>query len=482
MRGPRQWTAPATGECAMRQLFGGATRWAVGLALFVAGLLPAMAVSQGITLTRTPAPPQAVLQTGVQSIAYAVTYGSIADSFRLSIANPSGVTLLDDRTPIGGQPSPLAGVQPFVPGSAAPLGRYRAQLDFFAFPNQLETSAFVTFDVADALGTLTILKFEDLNGNGTREPDEPGVPGWRFSLVNPQGNGSVVATGPDGTLTLPSVPAGTWTVTEVMEPGWLPITPVTGPLTVPANGVGAYAAANARPADICGTVFVDADRDGVLDPGEVGHAGGSLTLEGADLPATVTSNSDGAYCFEQLPPGEYGVTLSLPSGFTNTTALSIPGIGLRSGVTSNNNDFGIAAPPGTTQGGPNPRPDVRIGKNGPRAARRGQVFDYRLLVRNRSDFTARGVEVTDLVPIDLTLVGIPRGATIRNGVVTWSVGNLPPGRARAMSMRVRVVPRARGVIANVGTVTARGLPPRRAVARTRIVGRQPAQRTGGVTG
>lgn len=465
----------------MRQVMAHPMRWALAVAVLVAGLLPAVAGAQGITLTRTPAPPQAIVQAGTESIGYTVTYGTIADSFRLSIFDPAGTLLLSEPTSIANQPSPLTGTRDFVPGSAAPLGRYRAQLDFFSFPSQLETSAFVTFDVADALGTIGLVKFEDLNGNGTREPDEPGVPGWRFNLVNPQGNGTVVATGPDGTISIPGVPAGDWVVTEVMEPGWIPITPVTGPVTIPAGGVGVFGAANARPADICGTVFIDADRDGVRDPGERGHAGARLSLGGgAALPASVASGADGAYCFTQLPPGTYSVGVNVPRGFTNTTPVSIPGIALRSGASSNGNDFGIAAPGGSTQGGPSP--DVRIGKAGPRAARRGQVFDYRIVVRNRSGFPARAVEVTDLVPIDLILTRIPARATIRNGVVTWPIGVLPAGGRRALTMRVRVGAQARGVIANTATVTAQGLPPRRSTARTRVPGPPPVQRTGGVTG
>src|SRR5690606_37881723 len=115
-----------------------------------------------------------------------------------------------------------------------------------------------------------------------------------------QGNGSVVVTGPDGTVTIPSVPAGQWTVTEVMEPGWIPVTNVTGPVTIPAGGMGVFTAANARPAEICGVVFIDTNRNGVLDPGEPRYQGATLTLGGGPTtPAgsnTTTSGTDGSYC------------------------------------------------------------------------------------------------------------------------------------------------------------------------------------------
>ena len=468
----------------MRLTNGARAWWTWSLVALVLMAIPAIAMGRGIGLSRTPAPPQAIVQTGTESIPYTVTYDTIADSYRLAIFSPFNALVVEDVVQIDGKPSPLSGTFPFVPGTGAPLGRYRAQLDFYAFPDQLETSAFVTFDVADALGTIRLVKFEDLNGNGVRDEGEPGVPGWIFNIINPQGNGSVVATGPDGSITIAGVPAGLWQVTEVMEPGWVPITPVSGPATIPANGVGEYAAANARPAPLCGVVFLDANRNGILDPGEAGYGGAPLSLGGgtATLPGPMVTAPDGGYCFENLLPGTYTVTVAVPGGLVNTSPVSIPGIQVRSGAGSSNNNFGLAPPPTTIQGEPEPSPDVRITKSGPATARREGVYDYRIVVRNSSAFTARDVEVTDLVPVALTLVAIPRGATIRNGVVTWPLGNLAPRASRTLSMRVRVNPQFTGIIRNTATVTAAGMRPRRDTARTRVVGPKPVVQTGGVTG
>jgi uncharacterized repeat protein (TIGR01451 family) len=129
-----------------------------------------------------------------------------------------------------------------------------------------------------------------------------------------------------------------------------------------------------------------------------------------------------------------------------------------------------------------PAPDVTIHKSGPARARAGAVFTYSITVRNRSAFAATDVEVTDLVPIQLTLVRIPSGATIRNGVVTWRVGTLAAGRSRTLRMQVRVNPNVTGLIRNTATVTAEGMPPKRSTAVTRVSGPAPVARTGGVTG
>ena len=79
-----------------------------------------------------------------------------------------------------GQPSPIDPAGAYSPPVNATVGRYRATVDFFSTPQTLEASALVVFDVADQLGTLQIVKFEDVNGNGSRDPGEPGVPGWTF--------------------------------------------------------------------------------------------------------------------------------------------------------------------------------------------------------------------------------------------------------------------------------------------------------------
>ncbi len=195
---------------------------------------------------------------------------------------------------------------------------------------------------------------------------------------------------------------------------------------------------------------------------------------------SVLSGADGAYEFPGLLPGTYAVSVAVPGGLTITTPRIIPGIGITSGVGSPNNNFGLASGSAAVAGGPSP--NVTIAKRGPATARAGSTFRYSITVRNRSNFTARNVEVTDLVPVQLTLVAIPTGATIRNGVVTWPIGDLAAGASRRLTMRVRVNPNVTGTIRNTATVTADGLPPRRATARTRVTGPVRAARAGGVTG
>ncbi|MGD9696477.1 MAG: SdrD B-like domain-containing protein [Thermoleophilia bacterium] len=466
------------------------TWWGAGLlALLLALTIPSVASAIGISLNRAPAPPQAIQRgVGTEQMDFSITYQTVAHSYQVLIQDPAGNIVQSTTNPAAGQPSPINSTAAYAPPLGAPEGRYRATVNFFSGSGSLESSALVTFDVAAQLGTLQVVKYEDLNGDGVRQAGEPGVPGWVFNLTNPQGNDSVVQTGPDGTVTIPNVPAGTWQVAEVVDQGWVPTSPPNGvgTVVVPPNGVGTFLAGNVRPAPISGTVYMDANRNGRLDPGEVGRGGVKLTLTGtrpvagAIAPKDVISNADGTYLFPDNMPGTYAVEISTPGGLTLTSAKVISNIQITSGVGSPNNNFGLAQPGGTTAGGPTP--NIGITKTGPSTARPSTVFDYSIVVRNRSNFTARNVEVTDLLPDTLTLVSIPSGATIRNGVITWDVGDLAGGASKTLTIRVRVNPNTRGTVRNTATVTADNLPPRRSTETTQVLGPTPVARTGGVTG
>lgn len=465
----------------------GGLRRVILVALAVALAVPAVASAIGISLDRSPAPPSAVQRgVGAETVTFTITYETVAENWALRFSDPTLNIVQSESLSLAGVKSPVTASRSYNPPASAPVGRYRATVDFFSSGANLESSALVVFDVADQLGNLQLVKFEDINGNGIREAGEPGVPGWSFRLTNPQGNGSVVATGADGTVTISNVPAGVWTVAEVIDPLWVAITPASGQITVPVGGTGVFTAGNVRPAPISGVVFIDTDRDGIRDPTEVGRAGVRLDLTGT-RPGGITvarqnvrSGPDGSYSFPGLLPGTYAVSVAVPGGLTITTPRTIPGISITSNVGSPNNNFGLASGTATVAGGPSP--NVTIEKSGPDTARAGSTFRYSITVRNRSTFTAKNVEVTDLVPVQLTLVTIPRGATIRNGVVTWPIGDLAAGASRTLTMDVKVNPSVTGTITNTATVTADGLPPRRSTAVTKVVGPVPVARAGGVTG
>jgi len=82
---------------------------------------------------------------------------------------------------------------------------------------------------------ITGTKFYDANVNGTQDPDEPGIPGWKIEL-SPAFN---TTTDSNGNYAFLNVPDGTYTVCEVipaLAPTWIPTTPTSiAGITVPPD-------------------------------------------------------------------------------------------------------------------------------------------------------------------------------------------------------------------------------------------------------
>jgi hypothetical protein len=466
-------------------------RRSVAVALAAAGCalaVPAVAAAAGITLDRSPSPPQAITPAQSEAISYQISWTSDPDRYDLTTLGPNGVTY-----PIAGAVIPgtsagsLASSAAFQPPPV--FGRYLLGLNFFN-SSGIESTATTIFDVADALGTLRVEKYEDSDGDGTKDSGEAGLPSWVFDLRNPQGNGSTAVTNTEGFNEIPNVPAGVWTVSERLETGWVATTATNGTVTVPAGGVGTFSAGNVRPAPLSGHVFIDANRNGVLDPGELPFPGAKLELTGTrgtgqNVPArTDNANSRGEYEFGGLLPGTYAVKIAKPGGWTLTTVQVRDGIQMRSNTPSPDHDFGLVqgGPTTTTTGQPTPT-DIDIDKRGPATQRRNVPFNFSITVRNPSRFTARDVRLIDPVPDSMTLVAVPKGATLVNGVLNWNLGTLGARRSRTVTMRVRIRPGVpAGFVRNTATVSVRGLPPESDTHRVRITNPPRPPRSGGVTG
>jgi hypothetical protein len=80
--------------------------------------------------------------------------------------------------------------------------------------------------------TINGLKFNDLNGNGARDPGEPGLANWTIKITDSSGNTQTVTTDSQGNYSF-TVPApGTYTLSEVLQSGWTQTAPSSGSYTV----------------------------------------------------------------------------------------------------------------------------------------------------------------------------------------------------------------------------------------------------------
>lgn len=143
-------------------------------------------------------------------------------------------------------------------------------------------------------------------------------------------------------------------------------------IVLSANGTDFNFGEMARNSSIGGKVWIDRNNDGVVDPDETGLPGVDVTLTGTDSagnvlpPVTVTTDADGNYTFDNLPPGNYTVTEpTQPAGTNNgqtvpgttggtgtpvtTTPSAITGIALGVNEHSTGNNFG-EIPPGVISG------------------------------------------------------------------------------------------------------------------------------------
>ena len=95
-------------------------------------------------------------------------------------------------------------------------------------------------------------------------------------------------------------------------------------------------------------VWLDSDGDGVQDAGEAGLAGVTLALTNADSSAvtdvfgnsvtTTVTDSQGAYSFDNLPTGQYTVTVTPPAGYDPTVG------GRGSSATDSSTGFATSSP------------------------------------------------------------------------------------------------------------------------------------------
>ncbi len=206
--------------------------------------------------------------------------------------------------------------------------------------------------------------FYDHDGDGVQDPEDPGIEGVALNLVDAQGV-VIGTTTTDATGTYQfGVESGTWSVVvdaSNFEGGGAleATTSTTGGEsitdTVVDDNVWTYDFGYRATGAIGDRVWHDQDADGVQDGGEPGLNGVTVTLTdgaGNTIGSQVTSG-DGGYLFENLPAGDYTVTVddsTLPAGYEQTYDLD--GLGtpheasltLGPGEENLDVDFGYEAP------------------------------------------------------------------------------------------------------------------------------------------
>lgn len=176
-------------------------------------------------------------------------------------------------------------------------------------------------------GSISGFKFNDLNGNGTREAEEAGTGGVTISLTPlPSGTVLSVATGSDGAFTFSDVPFGSYVLTEVVPAGFAQTAPAPpGSIAVTLSAAQQTSTGHlfgnqaVETATIRGLKIFDLNSNSVVDGLDRPLEGVVFVLtdsEGAERRAT--SGADGTFTFSELPPGTYVLSEILPPNFFQT--------------------------------------------------------------------------------------------------------------------------------------------------------------------
>ncbi len=172
-------------------------------------------------------------------------------------------------------------------------------------------------------GSISGYKFSDLNANGLWDSGEPPLAGWTINLTGAATRSTV--TNENGWYLFSNLLAGSYSVGEVLQSGWIqshPAAPGTHAVDI-VSGVNIENMnfGNYRNATITGIKFWDRNANGIKDAGEVGLEGWDINLTGLVNPLrTTTTNASGTYIFTNVMPDVYTITEVVKSGWSLTTA------------------------------------------------------------------------------------------------------------------------------------------------------------------
>ncbi len=199
------------------------------------------------------------------------------------------------------------------------------------------------FGYNSGTGSIGDTIFFDVNGNGSQDGSESGLPGVTVSLTGDVDNDGtpdtlITTTDSNGTYLFDGLPAGDFTIT--VNPATLPdgMTQTADPDGVFNNTSDVTLAADEDNLDqdfgyqgtgsIGDTIWNDADGDGTQNDGAGGLSGVDVTLSvdfdgngTVDYSETATTDGSGNYLFDNLPAGDYSVsvdTSDIPAGYVLT--------------------------------------------------------------------------------------------------------------------------------------------------------------------
>lgn len=185
-------------------------------------------------------------------------------------------------------------------------------------------------EITEDTGGIDGIVFDDANQNGMMDEGEMGLEGLTVGLVLPDETNGSTTTDVDGNYAFADLLPGDYTVVAPMVEGWMLTTPDSVAATVIADTTvtvvfGLYMEdTSGDMGSVSGTVFDDANGNGMQDEGEMGLEGLTVGLLDADGKSSgAETDADGHYAFADLLPGDYTVVGPMVEGWTLTTPDSV---------------------------------------------------------------------------------------------------------------------------------------------------------------
>ncbi|MGD1805936.1 SdrD B-like domain-containing protein, partial [Dapis sp. BLCC M126] len=216
------------------------------------------------------------------------------------------------------------------------------------------------------LGSIFGVKYNDFNRNGFRDPAEPPLPG--FTIYLDQNNNNQLdpgepssISGSDGSFSFSNLPLNaTYTIREIQQPGFVQTIPdpVLVSLSPEQPTVSDFPFGNATTGpgigNISGVLFEDLDIDGFRDSNEPGISGSEVFLDGnrngiLDEGEVISVTDEfGSYSFIEVTPGLFNVDVIRELDVARTTPNPvIIFTGTEEDIPNVVEDIGLIVPGGT---------------------------------------------------------------------------------------------------------------------------------------
>jgi len=180
---------------------------------------------------------------------------------------------------------------------------------------------------AAVTATISGTKFNDVNGNGSRDTGEPGLPGVTIQLKPSSGPTLTATTDASGAFSFTGLAAGTYVLSEVVPAGFIQTAPpapgtISVTLTAGQNATGflfGNQAVAGPTGSISGLKILDLNANGIFDGIDRPQPGIVFVLTDASgMTRQTTSAADGTFSFTNLPAGDYVLSEILPPNFVQT--------------------------------------------------------------------------------------------------------------------------------------------------------------------